>query len=100
MFSPDWIDPPPQPPVAGVVLEIAWLGVDGTKVRGVGSLVLPASYEELLAAGCGTATLTEATWTGRDRRAVVATEQVTLGGAVLGERSTRPQGADLRAALA
>ena len=99
-FVPDWLDPPPTPPVAGLVLEIAWLGTDGTRVRGVGSLVLPATYPELLSSGCGSAEVSEVAWASKRRQSLVATESVTLGGAVLGERSRRLTGAALRAALA
>ena len=46
--SMPWLEDPPAPPVAGVVLDTAWLGVGATQVRGVGGfIILPGELTSL-----------------------------------------------------
>ena len=51
--SMPWLEDPPAPPVAGVVLDTAWLGVGATQVRGVGGFIIPARRADLADAKLG-----------------------------------------------
>lgn len=99
-WRPDWLEASWKPPVAGAVLNVAWLGAGGTGVRGVGGYLVPASTSELLAMGAGTATASRVRWRSRKRTRVVVDVDVELGGVVLGEREQEPRGHELREALA
>lgn len=93
-----WREDAPTPPVAGAVLDLAWLGVGATQVRGVGGFVLPARRADLANAGLGEPEIGPPTWDKRRRR-VVAPVRRTMAGVVLREDDEALAGAPLRDAL-
>lgn len=84
---------PPEPPAAGAVLDIAWLGRGASGVRGVGRAVLPCRPSDLAAWGVGDEVVRDA-----DPRTGAARVDVVLGGVKIGERSASLEGPALRTA--
>lgn len=85
---------------AGVVLDQEWLSDGATGARGVGGMVLPLRYADLMELGLGEATVTAArVRRNRGKLSIVGTVRRSLADVLLGEDERRLKGDELMASL-
>ncbi|MFT6400536.1 MAG: hypothetical protein ACJAYU_005314 [Bradymonadia bacterium] len=85
---------------AGVVLDQEWLSDGATGARGVGGMVLPLRYSDLMELGLGVATVSQPkARRNRGKVSVRATVRRTLADVALGEEEKSLKGAELLDAL-
>jgi ATP-dependent helicase HrpB len=91
---------PPDPPVAGLILDHFWLGDSGTSVRGTGNLVLPCTYDQLADAGLGDVEVGHTRLKGSNPPRVVAEIERVLAGVTIASREEALTGERLCEAVA
>ncbi|MFT4702588.1 MAG: ATP-dependent helicase HrpB, partial [Bradymonadia bacterium] len=87
-----------KPPQAGVVLDYAWIGDEGTGARAVGGFVLPVPLSAIGEAGLGESEVKNARVSRGGR--VVGVVETTFAGVSLGENERPLLGRELREAAA